>query len=217
MKLLVIDPNTQEIELNKEWLFLVPEFATLLRRDKGSPRDYRGDKKLKARKEFTFIYFMEDFASPIREWEAGDKRVEALRCSSLTEGEIDKEVQEAQVFFRNYLRKCARSLRTLDSLWLGMEALDKWFAEIDFDKTDSLKRAKYTAKEYIDNVKSLPKMNTAIKEYEKMVEEELKENTGIRGKNQLGLTEGQRVAVWDEGGPPATDNDSRAREIIEYP
>lgn len=217
MKLLTINPDTQEIDLNKEWLYLVPEFATLLRRDKGSHGDYRGDKKLKARREITYIYFMEAFDSPIREWKPLEKEVEALRCASLIPADIDKEITEARVFYRDYLRKCARSLRTLDSLWLGMDALDKWFAEINFDSVDSLKRAKYTAKEYINNVKSLPKMNAAIKEYEKMVEDELKENTGIRGKNTLGVTEGQRQREWVEGGPPVTDPDSKEREIITYP
>jgi hypothetical protein len=215
MKLLIIDPDSQEIELNKEWLYLVPEFEVLLRRDKGSPRDYRGDKKLKARKEITYIYFMEDFASSIRDWKADEKKAEALRCASLEEKDIDKEIVAAQLFFREYQRKCARALRTLDSLYMGMDALDKYFSEVDFEKKDSLKRSVYTAKDYIDNVKNLPKMNAAIKEYEKMVEQELKEQTGIRGKNSLGITEGQRKQGWTEGGPPADDIHSRPREITE--
>lgn len=215
MKLLTINPDTQEIELNKEWLFLVPEFATLLKRDKGSPSDYRGDKKLKARKEITYIYFMENFDSPIRDWDWEDKRVESLRCASLETKDIDKEVEAAREWYHGYQRECSRSLRTLDSLWFGMDALDGYFKSVNFDTVDKLGRSKYTAKEYIGNIKDLPKMNAAIKEYEKQVEQELKENSGIRGKNALGLTEGQRKQGWTEGGPPPDDVHSQPRKTLE--
>lgn len=215
MKLFTINPDTQELDLNREWIFLVPELKLLIDRDRGSEGDYRGDKKRRARRELTFIYFMEDFSSPLREWDPDKRREESLRCAGLLEKEIDDKIKAAQTFYAGYLRKASRSLRTLDALHKGMDALDKWFEEIDFDKVDSLKRAKYTAKEYMDNVKNLPKMNAAIKEYERMVEEELKENTGIRGKNTLGLMEGQRRQGWEEGGPPTDDVHSKARETID--
>lgn len=213
--LFTINPDTQEVDLNKEWIHLVPEFKTLLLRDKGSAGDYRGDKKLRARKELTYIFFMESFTSPILEWDPQKKEEEALRCAGLTRQDIDKEILAAQTFYHGYIRKCSRSLRTLDSLWQGMEALDKYFAEVDFDKKDSLKRSVYTAKDYIDNIKNLPKMNSAIKEYEKQVDEELRQNNGIRGNKTLGLTEGQRKQDWVESGPPADDKYSLPREIEE--
>lgn len=213
--LFTINPDTQEVDLNKEWIHLVPEFSLLLRRDKGSQGDYRGDKKLKARREITYIYFMESFTSPLFEWDEDKKQAEALRCASLTLPDLDKDILAAQNFYHDFIRKCSRSLRTLDALNKGREALDKWFEEIDFDKVDSLKRAKYTAKEYIENVKSLPKMNQAIKEYERQVDEELKENAGIRGTKTLGLTEGQRKQGWVESGPPEDDPHSMARQTEE--
>lgn len=216
MKLLTINPDSQEIELNKEWIFLIPEFTVLFKRDKGSPSDYRGDKKLRTRKELTFIYFMEDFSSSLRDWDATKKRQEALRYAMLEEKDIDKEVKQAQDFYHNFVRECSRSLRTLDSLHQGMDALDKYFREVDFNTTDKMGRAKYTPAEYQKLVTGLSKMNSAIKEYEKQVEEELRENTGIRGKNTLGTMEGQRKSGWDEGGPPITEKFTPTRKIIDY-
>lgn len=216
MKLFTINPDTQEIDLNKEWIFLIPEFIVLLKRDKGSAGDYRGEKKLHARRELTYIYFMEDFGSPLRDWEDDKKKhEEALRCASLAEIQIDKEVRMAQAFYYEYLRKCAPTLATLDAMQVGMKELNKWFREIDFNKVDSLKRAKYTAKDYIENVKSMPKMNASIKEFERQVWEELKEATGIRGNKKLGLMEGQRNGEWEEGGAPATDRFSVPVQTIE--
>ena len=216
MKLLTINPDSQEIELNKEWIFLVPPFATLLKRDKGSESDYRGDKKLRARKDITFIYFMEDFASPLRDWDPALKRAEALKYASRTEDEIDEPIKAAQVWYNNFLRECAPSLRTLDALYAGREELNRYFREVNFKEVDKLGKSKYTAKEYIGNIKDLPAMNRAIKEYERQVDEELRENTGIRGKNTLGTMEGQRKGGWDEGGPPSTEKFAPTRQIMNY-
>lgn len=208
MKLLTINPDTQEIDLNREWLHLIPEFSRLIRRDKGQTGergDYRGDKKLHARKEITFIYFMEDFTSPLRDWEDDRKLEEALRSSQLGKGDIDKEVVAAQEFYREFIRKCAPSLHTLDALYIGRTELNRYFKEVNFKEVDKLGKSKYTAKEYINNIKDLPAMNRAVKEYERMVDEELREHTGVRGKNVLGLMEGQRTQGWDEGDAPGTD------------
>jgi hypothetical protein len=106
----------------------------------------------------------------------------------------------------------APSLRTLNALKSGLKNLDKYFAEVDFEKLDSLKRQTYTPEAYIANITKLPKMRASIKEFERMVEEELRENTGIRGKSKLGGMEGKRrEKVWTEGGDP----DDQPTEMIE--
>lgn len=213
--LFVINPDTQEIDLNKEWIYMIPEFAALLKRDKGSPGDYRGDRKLKARKELTWIHLMLAFNSPLRDFEEVERRAEAFRSTGLTEADIDKEVMTAHDHYHEMMYKAARSLRTLESLYRGMGALNSYFQDVDFNKVDKLGKAKYTAKEYIGNITDLPKMNKAIKDYENMVEQELKEDGGIRGKKKLGITEGHRKQDWSEGGPPTDDPESMAREEVE--
>lgn len=216
MKLLTINPDSLEVELNKEWIFLVPDFAALFKRDKGSEGDYRGDKKQKARKEITFIYYMEDFASPLRDWDPNLKWKEALKFASRTEADIDELVTKAQNWYHSFVRECAPSLRTLDALYAGREELNRYFREVNFKETDKLGKSKYTAKEYIGNIKDLPAMNRAIKEYERQVDEELRESTGIRGKSILGTMEGQRKAGWDEGGPPETEKFNPTRKVMNY-
>lgn len=214
--LFTLDPDTQEVTLNKEWIHLIPEFAALLKRDKGSAGDYRGDKKLRARREFTYIYFTESFTSPLFDWDPPKKEEEALRYASLTSKEIDEDVTTARLFYRQFIRECSPSLATLDALYAGRTELNRYFKEVNFKETDKLGKSKYTAKEYISNIKDLPAMNEAIKKYEKQVDEELRESTGIRGKNVLGLMEGQRKKVWEESGPPEDDPYSNAREIVNF-
>lgn len=213
--LFIINPDTQEIDLNKEWIHMIPEFAQLLRRDKGSPKDYRGDRKLRARKELTWIHLMLAFNSPLRTYDEEARRSEAFRSTGLEEKDVDAEVIVAYDKYHEMMHEAASSLRTLESLQKGLAKLNKYFSDVDFEAVDSLKRQKYTAKEYIDNIKNLPAMNKAIKEYENMVDEELKEDGGIRGKKKLGLTEGARKSSWVEGGPPTSDPESKARETVE--
>ena len=135
MRLFTINESNQ-VELNKPWIMLVPEFAILLRRDKGSEGDYRGDKKLKATKELTFIYFDLDFTSPIREWEDYERRQEAMRYADLTEADLDDKVMEAHAQYDKMLLGSSRSLKTLKAVELSLDQLDNYFETIDFTLTD---------------------------------------------------------------------------------
>lgn len=215
MKLFEIDEHFQ-VQLDKEWISMIPEFNELLKRDKGSEGDYRGSKKLRARREFSYIYFMVDFHSPIRDFQedtlARKKHEEALRYCGLTDKDIDDKVKEAMKHYMMMQYENAPSLRTLDALKKGMSKMDKYFEDVDFDKLDSLKRQVYTVESYQNSIVKLPKMRTAIKEFERMVEEELRENTGIRGKATQGGQEGKRRdKTWNEGGDP----DAQETEMIE--
>lgn len=206
-----------EVELNKEWILLVPEFGELVRRDKGSKGDYRGDKKLKAKRELAFLYFMLDFTSPIREWDLFDRRKEAIAYTGLTEDEVDDPVLTAAgTKYQQLLEQSSRSIKTLNALRRGMDTLDKYFQEVDFQKVDKQGKAFYSPESYIANITKLPKMRAAIKEYEAAVEEELKADTGIRGKATLGGKEGKKAKeVWAEGRAPAGDLDSLDADLID--
>lgn len=216
MRLFTIN-ELYEVELNKEWVLLVPEFAVLIRRDKGSSGDYRGDKKLKAKRELAYLYFCLDFTSPLREWDDEERKTEALRYAGLSADDIDDKVLEAWTTYEALLLQSAPSLRTLQSIKKGRAKLDEYFEGVDFDKRDKLGKAYYTPKDYMDNITKLATMDRAIREYEKIVEAELKDEGGIRGKRELGGKEGTRRTdkVWQEGGPPSNDPDSADRQTIE--
>lgn len=195
--------ETYELEL-EPWVLLVPEFNALIKRDKGSEGDYRGDKKKLARKQLAYIYFCLDFTSPIRESDDEERKTEALRYTGLTPEDIDDKVMEAYDEYNKLLYNSAPSLKTLQSIKKGLTALNQYFEKVNFETRDKLGKAYYTPEAYITNVGKLPMMNKAIREYESIVNAELKENTGVRGKGTLGGKEGKRRdgKTWQEGGPP---------------
>src|SRR5678815_2146467 len=116
MRLFEIDEASQSVMLNKPWIYLIPEFDVLLKRDKGSPGDTQARRKLKATREFTYIYFFKDFSSPLRDWETKERHDEALRYASLTDKDIDDKVKEAIEMYEKLMQHASRSLRTLRSV-----------------------------------------------------------------------------------------------------
>ena len=202
MRLFTIDAD-YKVELNKEWIQLIPEFAELLRRDKGSEGDYRGDKKLKARKEFTFIYFDLDFTSPIREWEAFERREEAMRYAGLQEKDIDDKVMTAHRIYDKLLLGCSRSLKTLKAVEKSLDQLDEYFENIDFNEKDKKGELLHNAGQYLTNIEKLGKAYSAVEAFRKRVAEELKEGSSIRGAAILGRKEAQKRETWTEGSSSA--------------
>ena len=197
MRLFTIN-DTNQVELNKPWVMLVPEFANLLRRDKGSDGDYRGDKKLKAIKELTFIYFDLDFTSPIREWEEFERRQEAMRYADLTEADIDDKVMEAHAQYDAMLLGSSRSLKTLKAVEVSLDQLDRYFEEIDFQATDKKGELLHSASQYLTNLEKLGKAYSAVEAFKKRVAEELKGDASIRGQNTLGRKESAKREGWSE-------------------
>ena len=197
MRLFTIDNNFQ-VELNKEWIALIPEFNVLLKRDKGSEGDYRGDKKLKARREFTFIYFDLDFTSPIREWEEFERRQEAMKYAGLVEADMDDKLMEAHALYSRLLEGSSRSLKTLKAIEKSLDQLDDYFETIDFSERDKKGEPVHSANQYLTNLEKVGKSYTAVEQFKKRVAEELKGDAGIRGQNTLGRKESTKRDAWTE-------------------
>jgi hypothetical protein len=197
MRLFTIGSDFQA-ELNIDWLSLVPEFSALLRRDKGSKGDYRGEKKLKARREFTFIYFDLDFTSPLKEYEEFERRQQALHYAGLTESDLDEAVMAAHKEYNNLLMNSSRSLKTLRAVKKSLDQLDKYFEEIDFSKVDKMGKLLHTTDSYLKNLKTLKGAYDSVDEFEDRVKQELTGDGGIRGNASLGGKEGKRDNTWTE-------------------
>lgn len=210
MELFELDPNDYTVRLNRAWLWMIPEFADILKRDKGSPGDKGGPRKLWSRKRFAYIYFFADFKSPIYSWEENERREEAMRYTGLDKNDIaEPYVVAAMKMYRELQRKAARSLRTLDAVHKGLSQLNKYFEDIDFTKVDKQGKVLYSAKEYVNNIKELDKAYDALAAFEKRVMAELTKAGGIRGSATKGDRENNTESSaanpnkhWEEGGDP---------------
>jgi hypothetical protein len=211
MRLFTIGPDFQA-ELNKDWLSLIPEFNVLLKRDKGSKGDYRGEKKLKARKEFTFIYLNLDFTSPLKEYDEFERREIAIRDAGLTEADIDAEVMAAHERYWEMLQHSSRSLQTLTDMKKGISKLNEYFRDIDFTKVDKQGKLLHSPKEYLNNLKLANDAFDAIDKFEDRVKQELSGDGGIRGNASLGGKEGKRDKTWSEA-PAPTETEQQPETV----
>lgn len=183
---------------------MIPEFAILVARDRGSVGDSQGRQKKRAIRELSFVYLMEDFLSPYRELNEYEKRVAVLKTLQLKETDIDMAVEDAQMAYRELLYANAPSLRTLQIVRESREKLEDYFQEIDLNVTNARGDLIYNTTTYMNNIKQLPVMEEAINEYEKMVYAALLNETGIRGKATKGYNEGKLRELKEEG--RQTDN-----------
>lgn len=198
MRLLTITAE-YTVELDKPWIMMVPEFATILRKDKGSEGDYRGDKKLYARKRLGFVYLMHDFSSPLRTWDPFDKREEALRWCGLTEKDFDEDLAVACNQYQKMCYNAARALKTVETMYKTLDKIDTYFETVDPAAVDNKGELKYDMGKVMDNIAKAQKTYAALHSFEKMVEEQLTQDSGIRGQAEKGDREGKE-RNWEYDG-----------------
>lgn len=201
MKLFEIDENFQ-VTPNKVWINMIPEFAILIKRDKGSKGDTEGRKKLKARRELVYIYMMQDFGAPIRDYEGSEKHKEALKYSNLTDDDIDSVVKVAVKKYEELQLAASRPLRTYKAMVKGLDALDSYFENVDFKQTDDDGKLLYSPDKYQNSMGKMHGLYDALDKFKKRVEEDLKNvDGGIRGQATLGDNEGRKTnanSTWSE-------------------
>lgn len=202
MRLFEIDDNHQ-VRPNREFIGLIPEFKALLVGDKGSKGDSDGRRKLKARAQLAYIYFLVDFGSPLRDWEPIEKEREARNYAGLSEEDAkDKDLQLAIAKYTELQYKNARSLRTFDRMKLGLDKLDDYLGDVDLTTTDKKGELVHDADKYRKTMEGMTSLYDKFHAFEKYVEEDLKKSEStIQGNRTLGDQELRRnptMKSWSE-------------------
>lgn len=177
-----------KVELNVPEILLVEEFAALMQDERNiCEEDKDGSLKLRAFKEFTYIWLALDWKSIFADYSEQERHQEALRDSGLTEEEFNNP--EFRAACRKY-RQIQESNKSVQLLNAAKEMVDK-FIEY-FKITDPLERDTQTGKP-IYKVKDIQaEMKNLIQVHETMVELEDQVKKQIESKSQLrgGYTDG---------------------------
>jgi hypothetical protein len=210
MKLLIMENN--EVVVNEPWIKIVPELAELFRsRAGGKVKRHKED----AVKYLTYIYFMTDFASPIRDYEADEKNAEAIRFAGITVEEAKLEaVQTALKAYKELQEKACRPLRSHRAALKGLDAMDKYFETVDFDAVDKQGKLLTTTKSYVETVALIKKAYDNLSDLEKQIEADLTKQAVVRGNHTLGDKE-LRYTKQEEPGTKTWDE--AAMEIDKAP
>lgn len=179
------------VELNKKWISTVPELRRLLARDKGGAGDGSGKYKKQAQREFTYIFHMYDFRSPLENYKPKDREVEALKMSELTKGKVqsDGDLWEAIKRYQELLNNCSKSLQTYRILKDSTDDLVEYIKSMDLTERTETGGKVHSPKEKQDAINGMLKTMETLVKLEEMVRQELSGDSGLRGDAEKGYDE----------------------------
>lgn len=219
MKRLFVVSNDLDIDLNKEWLHLIPEFSIILHRVWKCEGDADGRKKIMQKKVFGYIWLTIDYGSPLFTWDKDARREEALKMMQLKPGDVDEpRVTAAIQTYERLQLESVPALKALRSMYASLERMNEFLENIDLDAVDKQGKPKHTPASVTRAVKEMNAAYDAVATMERRVMEQLKSEGGntIRGTATLGGREGKRNKEWQEGtGPMKTEIQKSIETAIE--
>jgi hypothetical protein len=218
MKRLFIMDNEGNVDLNKEWLHMIPEFSILLHRVWRCEGDADGRKKLMQRRIFNYIYLTIDFASPLFTWENDARLLEALKSQNLKSGDVEEDkVQAAIRKYDEYQQESSPKLKALRGMHNALDKMNEKMETINLDEVDKQGKPLYTPSTITRFMKEINAAYDALETMERRVLEELKKEGGntIRGTATLGGKEGKRKEFQEGAGPTQSEVQKSVDKALE--
>lgn len=131
------DNATGSLRLNTHEILLVKEFEALwdLDRNKCS-EDPTGKKRLRAWKEFKYIWLFADWKSPYQQYLEMEKHKAAMNDSGLTEEEWNDSLFRAAVRKYIEIKDSSRILSLIKTAFRTLEKMRVFLDNIDLDERD---------------------------------------------------------------------------------
>lgn len=178
------DNATGSLRLNTHEILLVKEFEALwdLDRNKCS-EDPTGKKRLRAWKEFKYIWLFADWKSPYQQYLEMEKHKAAMNDSGLTEEEWNDSLFRAAVRKYIEIKDSSRILSLIKTAFRTLEKMRVFLDNIDLDERDSTtNKPIWKGKDILDNIASISTMADKLKELELNYKKDVMEsNNKLRG------------------------------------
>lgn len=182
IKVFQYDNVTGKVELNTPEILLIREFAALMdvKRNK-CKEDPEGKYKLRAFREFTYIYLAIDWMSPYRDYYEQDRHQEALRDANITEEEFNNPEFRAACRKYRALQDETRSIKLLKAAQNVIDKFVDYFNNIDVEERDEQTgKPIYKTKDVMAEISSLHKVHEELVILESQVKKEISETSSIR-------------------------------------
>lgn len=179
MQIFIYDNATNSLRIDDYSILLVKEFAKLweLERNK-CKEDKSGELRLRAYKEFTYIYLVLDFKSPYFKYVEREKHEAALADSGLTEEDLkDEDFLNA---YRKYeeIQEADPILALIKTAYHTIYKMRVHLDSIDFSETDIDGKPLYKPKDVIGDLTSISKIRTELQTLEQL------HKTGLAAQNK---------------------------------
>lgn len=189
MKIFVYNNATGELELNEPEVLLLREFNALWEKDRNKCKeDPTGSKRLRAWREFKYIYLMLDWTSPYSQFEEAERHEECLKDAEITDKEwADPAFRTACRKYRD-LQESSKTLKFIKAVQSVGDKLTDYFNDLDLSERDPVtQRPIYKSKDVIDEMQKASSVVEELKNLEIMYKKEIQAtNTTIRGDAEPG-------------------------------
>ena len=182
IKVFQYDNVTGKVELNTPEILLIREFAALMdiKRNK-CKEDPEGKYKLRAFREFTYIYLAIDWMSPYRDYYEQDRHQEALRDANITEEEFNNPEFRAACRKYRALQDETRSIKLLKAAQNTVDRFIDYFNNtVDLDERDQQRKPVFKTKDVMAEIANLHKVHEELVILESQVKKEMSETSSIR-------------------------------------
>lgn len=189
MNIFVFDNVTNSLKINDHEILLIKEFATLWDQKRNiCAEDKTGEKRLLAKKEFTYIYLTLDFKSPYSKYAERDKHEAALEDSGLKETNLKDSDFSAAYHKYDDIQNTDPILELIKTAYKTLRKTRVFLDSIDYvNDIDADGRPLYKPKDVINDIASIAKMRTQLQELEVAYKENLVAGTKLRGDNEPGF------------------------------
>ena len=169
MQIFIFDNATNSLRIDDYSILLVKEFAKLWEPERNKCKeDKKGELRLRAYKELTYIYLVLDFKSPYFKYLEKDKHEAALADSGLTEEDLENE--DFLAAFRKYreIQEEDPILALIRTAYNTIYKMRIHLDSIDFSETDIDGKPLYKPKDVIADLTSISKVRTELQTLEQL-------------------------------------------------
>lgn len=189
MKFFLYDNVNDGIVLNDESILLIREFNALLEINRNKCKeDKTGTKRLKAFKEFKYIYLFFDWNSPYFQYLEHDKHSESLADSELTEQEFEDPLFRDACKKYDEIQNSSKIGNLLKASYNTIDKITHYLNTLNLNERDDVTgKPIYKTKDVIMEIASASKLIDGIKLLEKGFKMETEPENGLRGDKEKGL------------------------------
>lgn len=186
--LFLYDNATGSLRINEYGILLIKEFKTLWDPERNKCKeDPKGLKRLRAWKEFRYIWLMIDWKSPYQQYLEQERHLAALEDSGLTDDEWNDPDFRAACRKYQEIKDSSRILSLIKTAYRTLEKMRVSLDNIDFEERDNNLKPIFKPKDVLADIASIGTMADKLKELELSYKKDLLTTTS---KNRGDVEEG---------------------------
>nr|DAE51901.1 MAG TPA: hypothetical protein [Bacteriophage sp.]DAW45128.1 MAG TPA: hypothetical protein [Bacteriophage sp.] len=189
MKVFVYNNASGELELNEPEILLVREFEGLWEKGRNKCKeDPTGTRRLRAFREFKYIFLMLDWLSPYSQFDEQERHQECLQDASITDEEWADPTFRAACRKYRELQESSKTLKFIKAAQGVVDKITDYFNDLDLSERDPVtQKPIYKTKDVIAEMQNASKVVDELKNLEVMYKKEIQAvNSSIRGDAELG-------------------------------